>query len=99
MSDVFEPIEPLMSFAETAKALNMSQSNLAKLRALGKAPPAVQISARRIAFKPSAVRAWIDARDEALPAKKVRAEPKTDVAPDAAVKPGFIALIETVVGA
>lgn len=64
MADVFS--EPLMSFAETAKALNMSPSNLAKLRASGKAPPAIQISARRIAFKPSAVQAWVDARDEAL---------------------------------
>jgi predicted DNA-binding transcriptional regulator AlpA len=64
MTDVFS--EPLMSFAETARALNMSQSNLAKLRAAGKAPPAIQISARRIAFKPSAVQAWVDARDEAL---------------------------------
>ena len=95
MSDVFEP---LMSFADTAKALNMSQSNLAKLRATGKAPPAVQISARRIAFKPSAVRAWIDARDEALQTKTSEKRPKIDVAPDAAAEPDLVAMIETVVG-
>jgi len=55
-------IEPLLTEAQVAKLIGVSLASLARWRQLGTAPHFIVLGPRRIAFKPSAVLAWLEAR-------------------------------------
>jgi predicted DNA-binding transcriptional regulator AlpA len=55
-------IEALISEAQVAKLLGVSLPSIYRWRLMGVAPPFIALGPRRIAYKPSDVLAWLEAR-------------------------------------
>ena len=52
----------VLSPAETAKTLGLSEPVLERLRAAGEGPPWVRLSARRVGYRVADLAAWLESR-------------------------------------
>lgn len=57
-----EIADPLLNEKQLAAWLGVSLPSLHRLRSAGNGPPFVQLSARRIGYRRSAVERWLEAR-------------------------------------
>jgi len=53
----------LLSSSELANFLGVSLATLERWRRHGEGPPFIRIGRRRIAYRPSAVRRWVEAQE------------------------------------
>lgn len=61
-SELFAPLDPLMTEAEVLKATTLGRTKFRELVRAGEFEPPRQISICRVAWRRSAVQSWIDAR-------------------------------------
>jgi predicted DNA-binding transcriptional regulator AlpA len=57
------PAEPLLTRREVARMLRITPNCLSAWHRQGKAPPGIRLSARKIVWRPEAVRGWLARRE------------------------------------
>jgi predicted DNA-binding transcriptional regulator AlpA len=59
---MYKAFDPILNEEELAQWLDISRPTLQRQRSDGGGPPFVQLSARRIGYRKSAVEQWLEAR-------------------------------------
>ena len=75
------PLDPVLRRAQVEAATGLGRSTIYAMMADGTFPAPVRLRRRAVGWRQSAIRAWLDARTESLPAGALAPFPAASAAP------------------